>query len=130
MTTNNKLKHLPFNHREPTKEELCAQMDREEQQSALGRIRAEMDLQDQKKGKDYARSKGGQFLLNRYLNLTSAAIEQAMQASLKSAGHGSALVGEVYAAISDKKLVNLSKFDRDGRPTTQMTRMREKSVNL
>ena len=49
MTSNNKPKHLPINHREPTKEELSAQMDREEQQSALGRIRAEMDLQDQKK---------------------------------------------------------------------------------
>ena len=130
MTTNNKPKHLPINQREPTKEELCAQMDREEQQSALGRIRAEMDLQDQKKGMDYARSQGGQFLLNRCLNLTSAAIEQAMQASLKGAGHGSALVGEVYADISDKQLVNLSKFGRDGRPTTEMTRKREKSVNL
>ena len=53
-----------------------------------------------------------------------------MQASLKGAGHGSALVGEVYADISDKQLVNLSKFDRDGRPTTEMTRKREKSVNL
>ena len=105
-------------------------MDREEQQSALGRIRAEMDLQDQKKGMDYARSQGGQFLLNKCLNLTSAAIEQVMQASLKGAGHGSALVGEVYADISDKQLVNLSKFDRDGRPTTEMTRKREKSVNL
>ena len=59
MTSNNKPKHLPINHREPTKEELSAQMDREEQQSAL--------------------------------------------------------VGEVYADISDKQLVNLSKFDRDGR---------------
>ena len=76
MTTNNKPKHLPINHREPTKEELCAQMDREEQQSGLGRIRAEIDLQDQKKGMDYARSQGGQFLLNKCLNLTSAAIEQ------------------------------------------------------
>ena len=53
-----------------------------------------------------------------------------MQASLKGAGHGSALVGEVYADISDKQLVNLSKFDRDGRPTTEMPRKLEKSVNL
>ena len=44
MITNNKPKHLPITDREPTKEELFAQMDREEQQSALGRIRAEMDL--------------------------------------------------------------------------------------
>ena len=43
---------------------------------------------------------------------------------------GSALVGEVYADISDKQLVNIYKFDRDGRPTTEMTRKREKSVNL
>ena len=78
----------------------------------------------------YVRSQGGQFLLNRCLNLTSSAIEQAMQASLKGAGHGSALVGEVYADISDKQLVNLFKLDRDGRPTTEMTRKREKSVNL
>ena len=33
MTTNNKPKHLTINHREPTKEELSAQMDREEQLS-------------------------------------------------------------------------------------------------
>ena len=59
MTTNNKPKHLPINHREPTNEELCAQMDREEQQSALGRNRAEMDLQDQKKVMDYVRTLTG-----------------------------------------------------------------------
>lgn len=88
----------------------------------------DMDLQDQNKGMDYARSQSGQFLLIRCLNLTSAAIEQEMQACLKGVGHGSALVGEVYADISDKQLVNLSRFDRDGRPTTEMTRKREKSA--
>ena len=59
MTSNNKPKHLSINHREPIKEELSAQMDREEQQSALGRIRAEMDLQDQKKVMDYVRTLTG-----------------------------------------------------------------------
>ena len=60
QSTNN---HLPINHRQPTKEELAAQMEREEQQSALGRIRAEKKLQDQKQGMDYSRSQGGEFLL-------------------------------------------------------------------
>ena len=61
-------------------------MEREEQQSALGRIRAEKKLQDQKQGMDYSRSQGGEFLLDKCLNMTSAAIEQAMQASIKGAG--------------------------------------------
>ena len=57
QTTNN---HLPINHRKPTREELSAQMEREEQQSALGRIRAEKKLHDQKQGMDYSRSQGGE----------------------------------------------------------------------
>ena len=48
--TNNKTttKHLPINHRQPTKEELAAQMEREEKASALGRIKAEQALRKQK----------------------------------------------------------------------------------
>ena len=48
MTNQTKTSHLPINHRKPTKEELAAQMEREEQQSALGRLRAEQKIQKQK----------------------------------------------------------------------------------
>ena len=79
---------------------------------------------------DYSRSQGGEFLLDKCLNMTSAAIEQAMQASVKGAGWGSALVGEIYGSVSDKELVNLPKFDKEGNATDQLTRKTEKRVNL
>ena len=130
MTFKSNDSHLPINHRQPTQDELSAQIVREENQSALGRIRAHQHLHDQKQGMDYSRSQGGQFLLDKCLNMTSAAIEQAMKASVKGAGWGSALVGEVYSDVSNKELINLPKFDQDGHPTMRMVRQSEKRVNL
>ena len=105
-------------------------MEREEQQSALGRIRAEKEAQDQKQGMDYGRSQGGEFLLDKCLNMTSAAIEQAMQASIKGAGWGSALVGQVYGSVSNMELVNLPSLTRKVTPQIELIRKTEKRFNL
>ena len=129
-TTTTTRNHLPINQREPTKEELAAQMKREEKASALGRIKAEQALHKQKEGMDYSRSQGGEFLLDKCLNLTAAAIQQAMEASVKGAGWGSALVGQVYGNVSNIELVNLPKFDTEGNQKDQLVRQSEKRVNL
>ena len=104
-------------------------MEREEQQSALGRLRAEQKLQKQKQGMDYSRSQRGEFLLDKCLNLTSAAIEQAMQASIKGAGCGCSYVGQIYGTVSNKQLVNLPKFDQEGNATSEMVRKSTKCVD-
>ena len=105
-------------------------MEREEQQSALGRLRAEQKLQKQKQGMDYSRSQGGEFLLDKCLNLTSAAIEHAMQASIKGAGWGCSYVGQIYGTVSNKEIVNLPKFDQEGNATSEMVRKSTKCVDL
>ena len=65
---------LPANHRSPTKEELQAQVAREEEASALGRLKAAKELEKRKESMDYSRSFGGKKLFKNAIELVAPCI--------------------------------------------------------
>ena len=113
MPTNNQSPWLPANHRKPSRAELQAQYAREEEASALGKIKAQKKLQEQKLGMDYSRSQAGSVILDKALETASAAIDDIFELTTKRAGNSSALIGPVYKQLKQTPLVNLPKF-RDG----------------
>ena len=138
----------PANYCEPTREQIAAQLEREEQASALGKIKAKGKLDKQKAGMDYSRSQGGSYLLDKCLEFTGVALQIAMDNTLKGVGLGSALIGPVYRDLTNKVLVNLPKLDKDGKrlpvldddgntledldgnPVYELVRVTDKTVNL
>ena len=77
MPTNNQSPWLPANHRKPSRAELQAQYTREEEASALDKIKAQKKLQEPKLGMDYSRSQAGSVILDKALETASAAIDAA-----------------------------------------------------
>ena len=128
MSINNS--NTPANYVAPTREQIAAQLQREQQASAMGKLKAKEKLQKQKEGMDYSRSQGGSVLLDRCLEFTGVVIQQAMEKTLQGAGLGSALIGPVFQDLTNKTLVNLPKLDRDGKPTGEDVRVKDKTVNL
>ena len=120
----------PANYVAPTREQIAAQLEREKQASAMGKLRAKEKLEKQKQGMDYSRSQGGSVLLDRCLEFTGVVIQQAMEKTLQGAGLGSALIGPVFKDLTNKQLVNLPKLDKEGNPTGELTRVNDKFVNL
>ena len=137
---NNNNSITPYNYRKPTREELAAQIQREKDQSALGRIKAQQKLQKQKESMDYSRSEGGSRLLDNCLTMTAAAITDRLDMSLKRAGQAASYIGPIYKRLKDTPLVNLPKLDSDGNIVTttdeegnelvQMNRKSERRVDL
>lgn len=133
--------HIPANHIDPTDEQIAAQIQREEDASAMGKIRAQQKLQKQKEGMDYSRSQGGTFLMDRCINMSAACIKQGMADSINRAGTQSALVGPAYKRLTDTTIVNLPKFNSDGELETKLNeetgeeelvlvRQSDKTINL
>lgn len=120
----------PANYVEPTREQIAAQLQREEEASALGKIKAQANLEKQEKGMNYSRSQGGSMLLDRCLEFTGIAIQIAMDNTLKGAGLGSALIGPVYKDLTNTQLVNLPKLDKEGKHIGELVRVKDKTINL
>ena len=119
MTSNNKPKHLPINHRQPTAEEIQAQKKREEDAFVLGRMKAEHKLQKQKQGMDYSRSEGGKKLLDKCLTLTGAAITTRLNKATEGASWGALYIGPIYGRLKAIELSALPKLDNEGNPVEE-----------
>ena len=62
--------NIPANYTAPTRVQLVAQIEREKEASAMGRIKARERLETQKQGIDCSRSQGGSVLLDKCLEFT------------------------------------------------------------
>lgn len=96
----------------------------------MDKIKAQTKMEKQKKGMDYSRSQGGSVLLDRCLEFTGIAIQIAIDSTLSNAGLGSALKGSVYKDLTNTQLVNLPKLDKEGKPTDELVRVKDKTINL
>ena len=113
MSYENQDAWLPANHRKPTADELQAQISREEEASALGKIKAERKLRQQKDTMDYSRSQAGSVLLDKSIALLSDLVEFKFDESTKRIGNACGLIGPIVKELKHTPLINIPKF-KDG----------------